>query len=310
MANVTIEEAGLDIAYNDQGPRDGAVLLLLHGWPDDATTWTEVATRLNDAGFRTVVPMLRGFGESRFTRASAPRTGNSSVLGLDAIALMDALHIEQFSVAGHDWGSNSAEALAVGWPERVKSMVMLSTPPRLGGMATPPFEQAQRQWYHWFQSTERGAKAVAEDPKGFAHIMWRNWSPANWFEASTFDRVALSFENPDWVAVTLHSYRARWDETDADPRSIWLEAKVKATKSLSLPTLYVQGAADGVNPPWVSETVASKFTGPFQRIVLPGIGHFPTREAPVDLSHLLIQHFREAERACAGAGAVRASGSF
>ena len=182
-------------------------------------------------------------------------------------------------MAGHDWGSNMAEALAVGWPERVARIAMLSSPPRLGGMPTPPFEQVQRQWYHWFQATKRGAKAVADDPKGFTQIMWRNWAPEGCFEASTFDRVAASFEKPDWVAVTLHSYRARWDEADPDPRSAWLEDKVKATKTLLLPTIYIQGDVDGVNPPSVSENVGVKFTGPFERIVLPGVGHFPTREA-------------------------------
>ena len=172
-----------------------------------------------------------------------------------------------------------AEALAVGWPERVARIAMLSSPPRLGGMPTPPFEQVQRQWYHWFQATKRGAKAVADDPKGFTQIMWRNWAPEGCFEASTFDRVAASFEKPDWVAVTLHSYRARWDEADPDSRSVWLEDKVKATKTLPLPTIYIQGDVGGVNPPSVSENVGLKFTGPFERIVLPGVGHFPTREA-------------------------------
>ena len=166
MAKTTIEDAGLDIVFDDQGPRDGAVLLLLHGWPDDATTWTEVASRLNDAGFRTIIPTLRGFGHSRFTHATALRTGNSGVLSLDAIALLDAIGIERFSVAGHDWGSNMAEALAIGWPDRVQAIAMLSSPPRLGGMPTPSFEQAQRQWYQWFQATDRGAKAVADDRRG------------------------------------------------------------------------------------------------------------------------------------------------
>ena len=291
MVKLTIDEAGLDLAYEDAGPRDSAVLLL-HGWPDDATTWTDVATRLNDAGFRTIIPTLRGCGDSCFTCSSALRTGNSGVLSLDAISLMDSLGIKRFAVAGHDWGSNMAEALAVGWPERVARIAMLSSPPRLGGMPTPPFEQAQRQWYHWFQATGRGAKAVADDPKGFAQIMWRNWAPEGWFEASTFDRVAASFENPAWVAVTLHSYRARWDEADPDPRSVWLEDKVKATKTLSLPTIYIQGDVDGVNPPSVSENVGVKFTGPFERIVLPGVGHFPTREAPEEVARILIDHFQ------------------
>ncbi len=281
----------LDIAYAEGGPADGPPVLLLHGWPDDASTWDAVGRSLNDGGFRTLAPTLRGFGETRFRSAGTRRTGNSGVLALDAIALMDTLGIKRFMVAGHDWGSNTAEALAVGWPKRVKRMAMLSTPSRLGGLPTPPFEQAQRQWYHWFQATERGAQALRDDRKGFAHIMWVDWAPPGWFDEATFERVAKSFENPDWVDVTLHSYRSRWDEAKPDPHSRRLEKKVKATKTLSLPTLYIQGEVDGVNPPSASKSVPSKFSGPFEFLELPGVGHFPTREAPAAVARALIKHF-------------------
>lgn len=288
----TILTSDLDIACEDGGPADGPVVLLLHGWPDDASTWAKVAPVLNDAGLRTIAPMLRGSGDTRFRSAETPRTGNSGILAMDAIALLDALDVVRFSVAGHDWGSNMAESLAIGWPERVERMAMLSSPPRLGGMPTPSFEQAQRQWYHWFQATRRGADAVRNDPRGFAHIMWRNWSPEGWFDEATFERTAKSFDNPDWVDVTLHSYRARWDEAEPDPRSQWLEDKVKATRQLSLPTLYFQGEADGVNPPQVSEKLSAKFSGPFERVLLPDVGHFPTREAPEKVAAKLVAHFK------------------
>lgn len=205
----TIATDLLDIAYHDSGPIDGPVALLLHGWPDDATTWAKVASFLNDAGLRTIIPFHRGFGETRFRDPKALRTGNTAILAMDAIAMMDALGVHTFSVAGHDWGSNIAETLAVGWPDRVTRIAMLSTPPRLGGLETPPLWHAQLQWYHWFQATERGAQKVREDRKGFARIMWENWSPEGWFDEALFDRVATSFENPDWAEVTIHSYRSR-----------------------------------------------------------------------------------------------------
>jgi pimeloyl-ACP methyl ester carboxylesterase len=283
----------LDIAYEDTGPADGRVVLLLHGWPDDATTWAQVAAFLNDAGLRTIVPYHRGFGPTRFHDRHARRCGNTAILAMDAIALMDALGIARFAVGGHDWGSNIAEALAVGWPERVDRMAMLSTPSRLGGLETPPFWHAQLQWYHWFMATERGAQKVREDRKGFARVMWENWSPEGWFDEATFDAVAASFENPDWADITIHSYRSRWDEAAPDPESKWLDDKVKQTKILALPTLYFQGAADGVNPPATSEKMAEKFTGKFERIVLPGVGHFPTREAPEAVAARLAAFFTE-----------------
>ena len=239
----------------------------------------------------TLTPTLRGFGGTRFLSPDTPRTGDTAILALDAIAMLDTLGVETLSIAGHDWGANMAETLAVGWPQRIERMAMLSTPPRLGGLQTPPFWHARLQWYHWFQATKRGAQAVRDDRKGFGRIMWETWSPKGWFDDATFDRVAASFDNPDWAEVTLHSYRSRWDETEPDPAGKTLNDQVKATKTLALPTIYFQGAEDGVNPPPTSETVAQKFTGPFERIVLPGVGHFPTREAPAKVAERLVKHF-------------------
>jgi pimeloyl-ACP methyl ester carboxylesterase len=290
----TIQTNLLEIAYRDDGPRDGHAVLLLHGWPDDSSTWDAIIPILNDAGLRTIAPTTRGFGETRFLSPDTPRTGNAARLVLDVIEMLDALDIGAFSVAGHDWGANMAEMLVVGWPARVDRIAMLSTPPRLGGLATSPFWHARLQWYHWFQATKRGAQAVRDDRKGFARIMWETWSPQGWFDDATFDRVAASFDNRDWADVTLHSYRSRWDEAEPDPASKWLDDKVKATRTLALPTIYFQGELDGVNPPKASERVAEKFTGPFERIVLPGVGHFPTREAPAVVAARLVKHFSPA----------------
>ena len=287
----SVQTDTLDIAYEDSGPPGAPVILLLHGWPDDASTWAQVAPRLNEAGLHTITPTLRGFGQTRFRTPDAPRTGDSAILAMDAIALLDQLGIDRVCVAGHDWGSNIAEALAVGWPQRILRIALMSSPPRLGGIPTPPFQQAQRQWYHWFMATKRGAQALRDDPHGFAHIHWVNWAPAGWFDERTFEQTVLSFDNPDWVDVTLHSYRARWGNAEPDPRSAGLEAQVRATPSLAVPCLYIQGEVDGVNPPAASAGVHEQFTGPFERVVLPGVGHFPQREAPAKVADLLIGHF-------------------
>ena len=289
VANIKTER--LSISFRDTGPRNGRVVLLLHGWPDDASSWDLVAEQLNQHGLRTVMPTLRGVGETQFLSDNAPRTGNCGILAMDAIALLDGLGIENFSVAGHDWGSNIAEALAVGWPDRVQCIAMASSPSRLGGLTTTPFWHARLQWYHWFQSTERGAQAVREDRKGFARIMWESWSPPGWFDKATFTQVARSFENPDWVDVTLHAYRTRCGEAPPDRRSIWLEERVRETQALSVPAIYFQGAKDGVNPPETTQEIADKFDGPFEYVLLPGVGHFPTREAPSAVAELLTEHF-------------------
>ena len=290
--------------YAEHGATNEKVVLLLHGWPDDASTWDGVAPVLAAAGYRVVVPTLRGFGGTRFAGAAAPRTGNSGMLAIDAVALLDVLGIERCAVIGHDWGANIAEAMAVGWPDRVERLAMLSTPPRLGGMPTPPFWHAQLQWYHWFMATERGAQAVRDDRRGFARRHWENWAPSGWFEEATFEQVAAAWDNPDWVEVTLHSYRSRWDVAAPDPRSEWLEAKVRATKTLSLPAIYFQGELDGVNPPEASKQVPAKFTGPFDHVLVPGVGHFPQREAPTLVADRLVTFLRGETLAARASAAI------
>ncbi len=284
----TIQIMDLDFYFDELSPSSDRPVLLLHGWPDDASTWDDVAPAIAAAGHRVIIPSLRGFGNSRFLDSEAPRTANPGIHAMDMIALLNALGVEKLAVVGHDWGSNIAEALAVGWPDRIERMAMLSTPPRLGGMPTPPFEQAQLYWYHWFMATERGAQAVRADPHGFAHIHWVNWAPPGWFDEATFRKVAKSFDNPDWVDVTLHSYRSRWENAAPDPRSEWLETKIKATTKLSLPVLFIKGDVDGVTTQDSFAKVPAKFSGPFEMVGLPGVGHFPQREAPAAVADLLV----------------------
>ncbi len=283
-----IETPDLTMHVREWNPQSTKPVLLIHGWPDDASTWDRVAPVLGDAGYRVIVPTLRGFGDTRFREAQTPRTGDSGIHAMDMIGLLDALGIAAVAVAGHDWGSNIGEALAIGWPGRVERLAMLSTVPRLGGMPTPTFEQAQRYWYHWFMATERGAAAIRADPQGFAHTHWVNWAPAGWFDEATFRTVAKSFDNPDWVDVTLHSYRARWDVAAPDPRSAWLAARIKATTALSLPALFIKGDVDGVTMQDSFAKVPAKFGGPFRLAGLPGVGHFPQREAPAAVAELLV----------------------
>lgn len=284
----TVQTPDLDLHYDDHAGAADRVVLLLHGWPDDASGWDGVVPHLIRAGHRVIVPTLRGFGETRFRDAATPRTANPGIHAMDMIALLDALGIERLAVVGHDWGSNITEALAIGWPDRVDRIAMMASVPRLGGMQTPSLEQAQLYWYHWFMATQRGAEAVRADPHGFAHIHWENWAPSGWFDEATFRRVARSFDNPDWVDVTLHSYRSRWDEAEPDPRSIWLETRIRETQALSLPALFIKGDEDGVTAPESFARVPGKFDGPFRMVGLPGVGHFPQREAPDAVADLLL----------------------
>lgn len=233
------------------------MVLLLHGWPDDSSTWDAIIPILNDAGLRTIAPTTRGFGETRFLSPDTARTGNTAMLALDAIAMLDALRSERLSVAGHDWDANMAEMLAVGWPRSSRPYRDAVDAAAAGRVAHSAFLARATAMVSLVAGDQARRAGGARDRKGFARIMWETWSPKGWLDDVTFDRVAASFDNP-WVDVTLHSYRSRWDEAEPDPQSKWLDDRVRATETLAFPTIYFQGELDGVNPPETSEKAAEK----------------------------------------------------
>lgn len=278
----------LRIAYEDGGPKDGSPVLLLHGWPDDVRTYDAIAPALQAAGFRTIVPSLRGFGGTSFLSDKTMRSGEMVAMAQDAIDLADALGLKTFAVVGHDWGARIAYALAAIFPERVTQIVAMSVGWQPGELPTPGLEQARKYWYQWFMATARGAETVKSDPKAFARIQWETWAPQGWFSDAEFETTAKSFENLDWPDITLHSYQVRWGEADKDPRYRDLDARAMAAKSISVQALMIQGGADGVT---LAESTAGKdqyFTGGYKRVVLDGVGHFPTREAPDAVNKLLL----------------------
>ena len=281
----------LDIAYFDRGNRDGFPVVLLHGWPDDALTWGRVSPGLIDAGFRVIVPYLRGFGPTRFISAETPRSGQLAALGRDVVELADALRLERFALVGHDWGARAAaiattEVQATG---RVSHLAMLSV-----GYGTNdpnqklPLEQIQNYWYHWYMSLPRGLELVRDDRKTFTRYIWNVWAP-NWKLASEeFDATAASFENPDWFEIVIHSYRHRWGYAVGDPRYADLEKRLNPPPTVQVPTLVLHGADDPCNRPFTSEGKERFFTGRYARKLLPGIGHFPQREAAGEVADELV----------------------
>ena len=282
----------LDVAYEAGGPPGGPVLLLLHGCPDDAQGWREVASRLHTAGYRTLAPYWRGCGPTRFLSADTVRDGQAVALTQDVIDLADALGLERFGVVGHDWGARVAYTLAALFPDRVSRIAALALAyqPR-GEFTLPSFGQSRLFWYQWFMCLDAGPEAVRADPKGFARIQWDTWSPPGWFEEATFEATARSFGNPDWVDITLNAYRARWHPEPSDPRYDGLRARLKSVETLSTPTLMIQGGADTCDAPADSEGQERFFTGPYQRLVLNGVGHFPAREAPDTVATTLAAYF-------------------
>jgi pimeloyl-ACP methyl ester carboxylesterase len=269
----------LDIGYLEAGSPDGHPVLLLHGWPDDVLTWQRVAPSLAEAGYRTFCPYLRGYGETRFVNPATPRSGQLSALGLDVIEFADALGLERFSVAGHDWGARAAYIAAALKPARVNSCVAIS----VGWGTNHPgqalaLSQARNYWYHWFLATPRGEATLRDSRREFTKFLWSTWSPQWKFTDAEFEATAQSFDNPDWFAISLHSYRNRWGWAGGDPVYAAADRALNPAPVISVPTLVLHGEGDACNAPATSEGREAMFSGPYRREFVPGSGHFPQRE--------------------------------
>jgi pimeloyl-ACP methyl ester carboxylesterase len=280
---LNIRTSTLDIAYLESGPRDGPPVILLHGWPSDVHDWDGVAAPLAAAGYRVLVPWLRGFGATRFLDANTPRSGQQGAIGADLHDFMDALGIQQAVLAGYDWGGRAACVVAALWPERVRGLVTINgyaiqNIPRAG----EPAEAAQehRFWYQWYFHTERGRAGLAKNRRDMSRLLWRQWSP-NWhFDDATFEATAPSFDNADFVEVTIHSYRHRYGNAPGIAQYRDIEQRLAAQPVISVPTVVLHGACDGVGPPEQSEKHSRFFSGPYERKLISVAGHFLSRETP------------------------------
>jgi pimeloyl-ACP methyl ester carboxylesterase len=273
----------LEIAYEESGPRDGVPVVLLHGFPYDPRSYDEVVPRLVAAGCRTLVPYLRGYGPTRFLSAQTPRSGQQAALGNDLKEFMDALDLKNAALAGYDWGGRAACIVATLWPERARCLVSESgyNIQDIAASAEPlPPDQEYRYWYQYYFNTERGRAGLEKNRRALARLLWRLWSP-NWrFDDATFEHTAKSFDNPDFVDVAIQSYRHRYGYAPGDPALEAIERRLAQQPRIGVPTIVLQGEADGVTPPELSEAHAKFFTGPYRRRLIPRAGHNLPQEEP------------------------------
>ncbi len=274
----------LDVAYLESGPADGPPVVLLHGFPYDAHAYAVAAERLAAAGRRVVVPFLRGYGPTRFVDADTPRVGQQAALGSDLLALLDALRIPRATLAGYDWGGRAACVVAALWPERVSGLVSCGTGYNIQNAETaaqPMSPESERHHWYWFYlNSERGQAALAQDRAGFCRFLWSTFSPTWRFDDASYARTAPSFDNADFVPVVLHSYRYRIGAVPGDPALDPMERRLAAEPRITVPTIVLEGAEDGVDPPAEPKTVAARFTALRRQTPLQGIGHNLPQEAP------------------------------
>jgi pimeloyl-ACP methyl ester carboxylesterase len=242
----------LDIGYAESGPLDGSPVVLLHGWPYDIHTYVEVAPLLAAAGYRVIVPYLRGYGTTRFASDDAPRNGQQSVFAADTIALMDALQIQQAVIAGCDWGARTACIIAALWPERCKALVSVSGyligSQHANSMPLPPTAELA-WWYQFYFATERGRLGYEGNRNAFAKLIWQTASPTWAFNEATFDRSADAFTNPDHVAIVISNYRWRLGLAAGEPKYDELEKRLALAPTITVPTITLEGDANGAPHP-------------------------------------------------------------
>jgi pimeloyl-ACP methyl ester carboxylesterase len=287
-----IETPTLSIAYEESGPGSGFPIILLHGFPDDVRAWDEIASPLANAGYRILVPYLRGYGPTRFLDASAPRMAEQAAIGQDLIDFADALHIARFAVAGYDWGGRAASVAAALHPDRVRAAVLIGgntiqntlTPPPPGN---PEAERAL--WYYWYFNTERGRAGLTANRRGICRLFWETWSPGWRFTDETFNRTASSFDNPDFVDVVIHSYRHRLGNAPGDPRFLATEQQLAKNPKIQVPSVVLYGANDGTRKLPNSAVDQALFTTLMARDVIPGAGHFLPREKPDAVSSAILR---------------------
>jgi pimeloyl-ACP methyl ester carboxylesterase len=278
----------LTIAYEEHGSADGAPVILLHGFPYDPRGYDEVVPPLAADGNRVLVPYLRGYGPTRFRKADTPRSGQQAALGNDLLQFMDALDLRQpVALAGFDWGGRAACIVSALWPERVRCLVSCTgyNLQNIAASVEPAAaEQEHRMWYQYYFHTERGRTGLVKNRRGVCRLLWQLWSP-NWkFDEATFEKTAVSFDNPDFVDVVIHSYRARYRLAPGDPAYEALEQRLAHKPPITVPAISLDGTADGVMPAGGTESHRARFVGPYRHRKIDGAGHDLPQERPFEFA--------------------------
>jgi pimeloyl-ACP methyl ester carboxylesterase len=284
-----IDAGLLNVGYAEAGPTNGPAVVLLHGWPYDIYSFVDVAPLLASAGYRVIVPYLRGYGTTQFLSSDTFRNGQQSVVALDIIALMDALKIKQATIGGFDWGARTADIIAALWPERCKALVSVSgyligSP----SMAPLPPKAELAWWYQYYFATENGRAGYDKYRRDFAKLIWQLASPKWNFDDATFDRTAMSFDNPDHVAIVIHNYRWRIGLAKGEPQYDDLDKRLAEFPVITVPTITLEGDANGAPHPDAG-AYAKKFAGRYaHRVIKGGIGHNLPQEAPQAFAEAII----------------------
>jgi pimeloyl-ACP methyl ester carboxylesterase len=286
-----VDAGVLNVGYAEAGPANGAPVLLLHGWPYDIYSFVDVAPALASAGYRVIVPYIRGYGSTRFLAGDTMRSGQPSAVAVDMIAFMDALKIDKATIGGFDWGGRTANIIAALWPERCKAMVSVSGyligSQQSGRIPLPPKAELQ-WWYQFYFATDRGRDGYDKYRRDFSKLIWELASPKWDFDDATFERSAAAFDNPDHVAIVIHNYRWRLGLAEGDSKYDDLDKRLAQSPAIAVPTITLEGDANGA-PHAEPSSYAQKFSGKYEhRTITGGIGHNLPQEAPQAFAQAIV----------------------
>ena len=290
-----VRTPALEVAYEAHGEARAVPIILLHGFPDDVRAFDGVAPPLVTAGYRVLVPYLRGYGPTRFVDAAEPRMAQQAAIGQDVLQFMDALGLASAALAGYDWGARAACIAAILAPARVRALVTTGgynvqntlVPPR-----PAPAVNERAYWYQWYFNVERGRLGLEQNRREICRLLWHDWSPGWRFDDATFDRTAASFDNPDFVALVIHSYRHRHGNAPGDPRLDAIERRLAERPSITVPATLLHGANDAVDRGGHSESHLARFRPGTPLHVVNGAGHFLPRERPDAMADALLALLR------------------
>jgi pimeloyl-ACP methyl ester carboxylesterase len=285
-------DAGLlNVGYAEAGPAGGPAVILLHGWPYDIHSFADVTPALASAGYRVIVPYVRGYGTTRLRSGDTLRNGQQSVLAVDVTALMDALGIGAAILAGFDWGARSANVVAALWPDRCTALVSVSgylIGSQAASEAPLPPRAELAWWYQFYFATDRGQAGYARYRREFSRLIWQLASPEWDFDDATFARSAAAFDNPDHVAIVIDNYRWRLGLAAGEPQYNDLERQLAGAPDIAVPTITLEGDANGAPHPEPG-AYAAKFTGRYEhRTISGGVGHNLPQEAPQAFAQAIV----------------------
>ena len=288
-----VETPVLDIAYEEHGDAGGVPIILLHGFPYDVRSWDRVAPPLAEAGYRVLVPYLRGYGPTRFRDPAVPRMAEQAAIAQDVLDFADALALDQLALAGFDWGNRAACITAILRPERVRAQVAIGgysvqntvSPGRPARAASEA-----RRWYQWYFNTDQGRAGLGQNRRDICRYLWDTWSPGWQYTDAAFERSAVSFDNPDFVDVVIHSYRHRHVNAPGEERFLAVERQLAERPPIRVPAIVLRGADSGFGPPSPDPSGdRARFPGLVARRIVEGAGHDLPAHRPDAVSGALLE---------------------